>query len=189
MSQNQSYFWQTTRHNVYLKRSAKWHMALALMVVLTFATICAAEFNPDGDDNDAIIADIQKVIMIYDIICSMEYSHRLLFIPQNVEQQGIVDKVTEMNNGLQEKSADAEATPKTKGTFLDAFTASISVILLTELGDKTFFIAAIMAMRHPRLIVFGGAIAALALMTVLSCVFGMAANFIPKVPVPVAYLF
>lgn len=64
MSQNQSYFWQTTRHNVYLKRSAKWHMALALMVVLTFATICAAEFNPDGDDNDAIIADIQKVIMI-----------------------------------------------------------------------------------------------------------------------------
>lgn len=93
-----------------------------------------------------------------------------------------------MNNGLQEKPADAEATPKTKGTFLDAFTASISVILLTELGDKTFFIAAIMAMRHPRLIVFGGAIAALALMTVLSCVFGMAANFIPKVPVPVAYL-
>lgn len=118
----------------------------------------------------------------------MEYSYWLLFISQNVAQQGIVDKVTEMNNGLQEKSADAEAIPKTKGSFLDAFTASISVILLTELGDKTFFIAAIMAMRHPRLIVFGGAIAALALMTVLSCVFGMAANFIPKVPVPVAYL-
>ncbi|KAH8420762.1 hypothetical protein KR222_004311 [Zaprionus bogoriensis] len=159
MSQNQSYFWQTTRHNVYLKRSAKWHMALALMVVLTFATICAAEFNPDIDENAAIIADIQK----------------------NVEQQGIIDKVTELNNGLLEKSKDAEPTEKAKGSFLDAFTASISVILLTELGDKTFFIAAIMAMRHPRLIVFGGAIAALALMTVLSCVFGMAANFIPKV--------
>lgn len=76
MSQNQSYFWQTTRHNVYLKRSAKWHMALALMVVLTFATICAAEFNPDADDNDAIIADLQKVIMMWDIICFLEYSHR-----------------------------------------------------------------------------------------------------------------
>lgn len=37
-------------------------MALALMVVLTFSTICAAEFNPDGDDNDAIIADMAKVI-------------------------------------------------------------------------------------------------------------------------------
>lgn len=52
--------------------------------------------------------------------------------------------------------------------FLHAFIASISVIVVSELGDKTFFIAAIMAMRHPRLIVFVGAITALALMTVLS---------------------
>lgn len=52
--------------------------------------------------------------------------------------------------------------------FLHAFIASLSVIVVSELGDKTFFIAAIMAMRHPRLIVFTGAITALALMTVLS---------------------
>lgn len=52
--------------------------------------------------------------------------------------------------------------------FIHAFVASISVILVSELGDKTFFIAAIMAMRHPRLVVFAGAIAALGLMTVLS---------------------
>lgn len=62
-----------------------------------------------------------------------------------------------------------------------AFLASISVILVSELGDKTFFIAAIMAMRHPRLTVFIGAISALALMTVLSAVFGMAANVIPRI--------
>lgn len=37
-----------------------------------------------------------------------------------------------------------------------------------DIGDKTFFIAAVMAMRHPRLEVFVSAIAALALMTVLS---------------------
>jgi len=61
MSQNQSYFWQTTRHNVYLKRSAKWHMAMALMVVLTFSTICAAEFDNDGDDIAANLPDLQKV--------------------------------------------------------------------------------------------------------------------------------
>lgn len=36
-------------------------MAMALMVVLTFSTICAAESNPDGDENSAIIADIQQV--------------------------------------------------------------------------------------------------------------------------------
>lgn len=64
---------------------------------------------------------------------------------------------------------------------MHAFIASFSVIIVSELGDKTFFIAAIMAMRHPRLTVFAGAIAALALMTVLSAVFGMAATIIPRV--------
>lgn len=52
--------------------------------------------------------------------------------------------------------------------FVHAFIASISVIIVSELGDKTFFIAAIMAMRHSRITVFTGAISALALMTVLS---------------------
>ncbi|KAH8359160.1 hypothetical protein KR093_004875 [Drosophila rubida] len=159
MSQNQSYFWQTTRHNVYLKRSAKWHMAMALMVVLTFSTICAAEFDNDGDDVANNLPEPQK----------------------NLEPQGVINAVTNAI-GLQEKKSDLERiTDHSDGSFLDAFTASLSVILLTELGDKTFFIAAIMAMRHPRLIVFAGAIAALALMTVLSCVFGLAANFIPKI--------
>ncbi|XP_069696918.1 putative divalent cation/proton antiporter TMEM165 isoform X2 [Periplaneta americana] len=63
--------------------------------------------------------------------------------------------------------------------FIHAFIASISVIIVSELGDKTFFIAAIMAMRHPRLTVFLGALTALALMTVLSVVFGWAATIIP----------
>lgn len=52
--------------------------------------------------------------------------------------------------------------------FIHAFVAAVSVIVVSELGDKTFFIAAIMAMRHPRLTVFLGAAAALAFMTVLS---------------------
>ena len=52
--------------------------------------------------------------------------------------------------------------------FIHAFVASLSVIIVSELGDKTFFIAAIMAMRHSRLVVFGGAIAALFIMTVMS---------------------
>ena len=39
-------------------------------------------------------------------------------------------------------------------------------ILVTELGDETFIIAAIMAMRHPRLVVYVGAMTALVSMTV-----------------------
>ena len=64
--------------------------------------------------------------------------------------------------------------------FLHAFIASLSVIVVSELGDKTFFIAAIMAMKHPRLTVFVAAISALALMTVLSVIFGYAATIIPR---------
>ena len=52
--------------------------------------------------------------------------------------------------------------------FIHAFVASLSVIIVSELGDKTFFIAAIMAMRHPRLLVYLGAICALGFMTIMS---------------------
>ncbi|XP_017753543.1 PREDICTED: transmembrane protein 165 isoform X2 [Eufriesea mexicana] len=72
--------------------------------------------------------------------------------------------------------------PQTKDNlgFLHAFVASLSVIVVSELGDKTFFIAAIMAMKHPRLTVFIGAISALILMTLLSVIFGYAATMIPS---------
>ena len=41
-------------------------------------------------------------------------------------------------------------------------------ILVTELGDETFIIAAIMAMRHGKAIVYAGAMSALGFMTVSS---------------------
>jgi len=58
-------------------------------------------------------------------------------------------------------------------SFNDAFVSSISMILVSELGDETFIIAAIMAMRHPRVIVFSGAVSALVIMTVLSTALGL----------------
>ncbi|KAI5638390.1 hypothetical protein NE865_09024 [Phthorimaea operculella] len=70
---------------------------------------------------------------------------------------------------------------KTQGSFLQGFIASISVVIVSELGDKTFFIAAIMAMKHARLVVFAGAISALVFMTVLSALFGSIATLIPRV--------
>jgi len=66
------------------------------------------------------------------------------------------------------------------GSFVHGFIATLSVILVSELGDKTFFIAAIMAMRHPRWTVFIGAMAALAIMHVLSAFFGYAITIIPR---------
>lgn len=57
MSQNQSYFWQTTKHNVYLKRSARLQMLIALLAVLTFSTICQAEVaRKEIDENVATLS-------------------------------------------------------------------------------------------------------------------------------------
>lgn len=61
-----------------------------------------------------------------------------------------------------------ESADKTNLGFIHAFVAAISVIIVSELGDKTFFIAAIMAMRYNRLTVLAGAMLALGLMTCLS---------------------
>ena len=63
---------------------------------------------------------------------------------------------------------------------LTAFTASLLLITVSELGDKTFFIAAILAMRHRRRWVFVGALAALALMTMLSVLVGQVASLLPQ---------
>jgi putative Ca2+/H+ antiporter (TMEM165/GDT1 family) len=66
------------------------------------------------------------------------------------------------------------------GPFVEGFFSSLFMIIVTELGDKTFFIAAIMAMRYARLTVYCGAILALAVMTVLSAAMGyMVPTLIP----------
>lgn len=63
---------------------------------------------------------------------------------------------------------------------LTGFTASLLLITISELGDKTFFIAVILAMRHPQRLVFSAVMAALALMTVFSVVLGQALALFPK---------
>ncbi len=63
---------------------------------------------------------------------------------------------------------------------LTAFTAGLLLITISELGDKTFFIAVILSMHHSRRLVFAGVVAALAAMTILSVMFGQVASFLPK---------
>ena len=57
--------------------------------------------------------------------------------------------------------------------FWKAFTSSLAMILATEVGDKTFFIAAVLSMKHARSAVFTGAILALIVMTILSTGMGL----------------
>lgn len=70
--------------------------------------------------------------------------------------------------------ASVQKTEQATMSFWKAFFNSVAMIISCEIGDKTFFIAAILAMRHPRLVIWLGAVGALALMTVLSAAIGFA---------------
>ncbi|ORX43316.1 UPF0016-domain-containing protein [Hesseltinella vesiculosa] len=55
------------------------------------------------------------------------------------------------------------------------------MIIVSEIGDKTFLIAAIMAMKHSRIVVFSGAFISLVIMSILSAALGhVLPNLIPK---------
>ncbi|KAL2261885.1 hypothetical protein VTK26DRAFT_3091 [Humicola hyalothermophila] len=62
-----------------------------------------------------------------------------------------------------------------------SFILSLTMIVFSEIGDKTFLVAALMAMKHDRLVVFSAALSALIAMTVLSAILGHAVpTLIPK---------
>lgn len=56
------------------------------------------------------------------------------------------------------------------------------MIIISELGDKTFLIAALMAMSHPRGVVFSAAFGALLVMSVLSAALGHAVPHLSTPP-------
>ncbi|CAG9460978.1 unnamed protein product [Pedinophyceae sp. YPF-701] len=59
------------------------------------------------------------------------------------------------------------------------FTAALGLILFSEIGDKTFFIAALLAMDLGRALTLAGTMASLSLMTVISVVIGAAFRNVP----------
>jgi putative Ca2+/H+ antiporter (TMEM165/GDT1 family) len=68
----------------------------------------------------------------------------------------------------------------TEGT-VQAVLQSFAMIIVSEIGDKTFLIAAILAMRHSRVVVFAGAFGSLVLMSILSAAMGhLLPTLIPK---------
>ena len=120
----------------------------------------------------------QFTLKIENIFCLCAISYLLLPIV-SIESESRYNDKFEIMTTMKPKDEILSQTKDNLG-FLHALIASLSVIIVSELGDKTFFIAAIMAMKHPRLTIFVGAISALALMTILSVIFGYAATIIPR---------
>ncbi|PVU85476.1 hypothetical protein BB559_007006 [Furculomyces boomerangus] len=81
-----------------------------------------------------------------------------------------------------EASQSINSAKSNNGTqFKESVTQSFLVVLFSEIGDKTFLIAAILAMKHPRFIIFSASCAALWLMSLLSAVVGnFMINFISQ---------
>jgi len=60
-----------------------------------------------------------------------------------------------------------------------AFVQASSLIFVSEIGDKTFFIATLLAARASKLLTFAGCAGALALMTVISVIIGQIFHAVP----------
>ncbi len=82
-------------------------------------------------------------------------------------------ELTEAHARMASLSSYLPSAMTTSG-FGTGFTQSLLLILACELGDRTFFVAAILAMKNSRFTVWTGAIAALGAMTVLSALLGKA---------------
>lgn len=161
-------------------------MFITGLLISSIITISGAEVLPKFDDDDVkpppILKDddsdkVQKIPVLAGV--GKEIDSDVIDAPPNVIVPN--NRNDEYKNSISDAEAPTANTKVADVTFLHAFIASISVILVSEIGDKTFFIAAIMSMTNPRLIVFGGAIFALIIMTILSAVFGIAATIIPRV--------
>ncbi|KAI3915638.1 hypothetical protein MKX01_015463 [Papaver californicum] len=59
------------------------------------------------------------------------------------------------------------------------FTAAFTLIFVSEIGDKTFFIAALLAMQYEKGLVLLGSMGALSLMTILSVIIGRVFQSVP----------
>ncbi|KAG2570941.1 GDT1-like protein 2, chloroplastic isoform X1 [Panicum virgatum] len=59
------------------------------------------------------------------------------------------------------------------------FTAAFTLIFVSEIGDKTFFIAALLAMQYQKALVLLGSTAALSLMTIVSVIIGRVFQSVP----------
>ncbi|CEF67746.1 Transmembrane protein 165 [Strongyloides ratti] len=90
-------------------------------------------------------------------------------------------KIKEVDLHENAKNVEDKIIKKEDNGFISGFTGSFLIIIVSEIGDKTWFIAAIMSMRYPRLIVFSGAISALAVMTVLSVFVGWLMQVVPGI--------
>ncbi|GFQ86114.1 transmembrane protein 165 [Trichonephila clavata] len=106
---------------------------------------------------------------------------RIFFLASSLSWRAAVlaDDLTTYPNGLM--STETSLVVGGNGTlpsFVSGVLSAFTVTAVSEIGDKTFFIALVLALAHSPAVVYGGALSALALMTVLSASLGLVFSYL-----------
>jgi putative Ca2+/H+ antiporter (TMEM165/GDT1 family) len=150
---------------------AKFNLVLVLVALFAFAlTFCLA--SETSADNTPIDVDSAVTIAPEDVALPKAGTND----ETNTESANLTkqdeDRLSDTNDENKNDGGDEEDTALVGQS--EAFLQSLLMIFATEIGDKTFFIAAIMAMRHSRGVVLLGALGALWVMTIMSVGIGFA---------------
>jgi len=76
-------------------------------------------------------------------------------------------------------TALSEKSPVLFNDLWPSLVAAFTLIFVSEIGDKTFFISALLSMKYPRRLVFLSAVGALSLMTAISALIGQIFHALP----------
>eukprot|EP01083_Nonionella_stella_P263359 894715_1 len=114
------------------------------------------------------------ILLIY---CSflniLKAENNINAVKQRFQPNDLNALVNNMNNpNLKIDSKDIIEAPNWNKISMQGFWTSFAMIIVSEIGDKTFFIAAILAMKHNRFMVWCGGASALFIMTLMAVAFG-----------------
>eukprot|EP00555_Chaetoceros_dichaeta_P006257 CAMPEP_0198255184 /NCGR_PEP_ID=MMETSP1447-20131203/5365_1 /TAXON_ID=420782 /ORGANISM="Chaetoceros dichaeta, Strain CCMP1751" /LENGTH=425 /DNA_ID=CAMNT_0043941499 /DNA_START=90 /DNA_END=1364 /DNA_ORIENTATION=+ len=132
-----------------------------------------------GGSDVTVESLFHKMDSNHDVALSLtEFETNIHMLRDNIHSA--VDNTGSGGGGMKQLSSSS-TTPKVNKEFWNGFSTSTMMIIATEIGDKTFFIAAVLSMRNSRYSVFFGSVLALVCMTVLSTLMGLILpSFLPK---------
>lgn len=136
-----------------------------------------------------VVTFSRRLVCYYNVALLLTYYQKPAGLPEKTHEQTIpVPDSANKNHldvspGKSSTSAGKYEAEDPEGIIqpFHSFILSMTMILFSEIGDKTFLVAALMAMKHDRIVVFTAAFGALITMTILSAVLGHAVpTLIPK---------
>jgi len=144
--------------------------ALTTLLLLSHPLLSHAQSSSSSDNVPADLLIQNKL----DAINKMQLNGGPVKVVKNQfrpnDLNALVNNMNDPNTA--QINPDDIAAPNWRDVSFQGFWSSLAMIIVSEIGDKTFFIAAIMAMKHSRFIVWLGGAGALFVMTVAAVAFG-----------------